>query len=103
MSSKRERKEIYCTPRWLELRNRARIRDGFLCVACKRSGLTSPGEIVHHSVPIREGGDPWDIDNLETLCRDCHDAAHERPDEVRDGWSDLVAETLKEYQNEKIG
>ena len=32
--------------------------------------------IVHHIKPIRGGGDPWNIDNLESLCRACHGLEH---------------------------
>lgn len=33
---------------------------------------TDKGLEVHHIVPISEGGDEWDPENLITLCFDCH-------------------------------
>lgn len=39
-------------------------------------GLSSPfftiGFEVDHKVPIADGGDPWDENNLQILCEDCH-------------------------------
>ena len=38
-----------------------------LCRSCQR-----PAEMVDHIVPIHEGGDPWDLNNLQSLCNSCH-------------------------------
>ena len=27
---------------------------------------------VDHVIPLDKGGDPWDLANLQALCRDCH-------------------------------
>ena len=37
------------------------------CVMCGR-----PASIVDHVVPIRQGGEPLDDDNLQSLCWSCH-------------------------------
>ncbi len=71
-------------------------RDGHLCVNCLKVGLTAAAELVHHVQPIRKGGDPWDIDNLESLCRRCHAEEHaEKPDPARQKWADLITQTLE--------
>ena len=77
MSTKAERAEVYNTPRWAALRRRVRERDGYLCQRCKENGLTGPAEIVHHVRPIRDGGDPFDLENLISVCRPCHEELHE--------------------------
>jgi len=48
-----------------------------LCEECLRNGLTSLAGVADHIVPIAQGGDPWDDDNLQSLgdyrtCR-CHE------------------------------
>ena len=27
---------------------------------------------MDHIEPLHQGGDPWALDNLQVLCRDCH-------------------------------
>lgn len=76
MSTQKERKEIYGTPRWRRLRNEIMDRTGGLCAECLRQDRTVPAEIIHHIVPIRAGGDIWDRANLEPLCRLCHEEVH---------------------------
>ena len=43
-----------------------------LCVRCKKNGLITPGKDVDHITPIRLGGEIYDYDNLQTLCKPCH-------------------------------
>ena len=50
---------------------------------------------AHHVTPLHRGGAPYDLDNLETLCRSCHIERHRRklsPGEA--AWKRLVAELL---------
>ncbi len=53
---------------WLEQQAAAKERDGYRCVLCGRNGVTLN---VHHIQARREGGTN-DLDNLITLCYDCH-------------------------------
>ena len=43
-----------------------------LCAECDRHALVTPGEVVDHVKELKDGGDPWDPDNLQTLCKECH-------------------------------
>ena len=43
-----------------------------LCAECDRRALVTPGEVVDHVKELKDGGDPWDVDNLEVLCKSCH-------------------------------
>lgn len=43
-----------------------------LCAECDRHALVTPGEVVDHVKELKDGGDPWDVDNLEVLCKSCH-------------------------------
>lgn len=46
-----------------------------LCEWCAERGLAVPAEVVHHA-----DKDPWNnrMDNLVSLCRDCHEDHHGR-------------------------
>lgn len=48
-------------------------RDGYLCQECKRKGKINHGKEVHHKKPLHAH---WELradeDNLEALCRECH-------------------------------
>jgi integrase len=57
--------------KWFRLRDQALERDQNMCRNCR----TGANLEVHHVVPIRERGTNR-LENLYTLCRDCHQAAH---------------------------
>lgn len=60
--------------RGVELRKRRLERDGYLCVECRKNGV-SPIPIavqVDHIVPLHMGGLDED-DNCQSLCGPCHD------------------------------
>ena len=95
MSTKGERATIYSTKRWSVLRLKVLARDDGLCVRCREEGRTALAEIVHHREPIRDGGDPWSLENCESVCRACHAAEHApEPTPAQRGWSNLVRELL---------
>ena len=54
--------------RWALLRLKVFERDGWRCVSCGRAGRLE----CDHVKPLADGGDPWDMDNLQSLCRGCH-------------------------------
>ena len=67
--SRRDRasKKIYDSPRWRKLRLVVLKREP-MCRMCK----TSPATLVDHIKEIRDGGAPFDVDNLQPLCAACH-------------------------------
>lgn len=60
------RDDVYQSPRWKALRKWYRIANP-LCVVCGDAM-----QDIDHIVPLSQGGDPYDIDNLQSLCRRCH-------------------------------
>lgn len=58
---------------WRELRAQVLARDGAACTSC---GATEELE-AHHIVPRAEGG-PDVIENLTTLCGNCHRGLHRK-------------------------
>ena len=50
------------------MRRAALERDNFRCTECAKAGRLE----VHHITPLHKGGLPFALDNLKTLCRECH-------------------------------
>lgn len=76
--------------RWAAVRHAAFDRDGWRCTACGKAGRLE----AHHEPPLRDGADPYDLDGIRTLCRECHIERH-RPDDMtpgRAGWLDWVCD-----------
>ena len=70
-------KEFYSSGAWKAVRELAKRRDHYLCVDCFRAGKIKPAEEVHHIVPLTPENihDPnitLRLDNLKSLCKDCH-------------------------------
>ena len=63
-------------------RRAALDRDGW---RCRRCGYPA-GLEAHHVRPLAEGGAPYALANLETLCTGCHVAAHPHGDPERRAW-----------------
>lgn len=69
-------KKFYASAAWQRLRLYVLKRDDFLCCRCGK-----PGKIVHHKTHLTAANinDPsvsLNEQNLETVCKDCHDAEH---------------------------
>src|SRR5262245_63219044 len=60
---------IFKRKRWLTTRKAVPARDP-ICRVCG----THVSEEVDHIVPLNEGGDPWDLERLQGICRPCHQA-----------------------------
>ena len=80
--------------RWRGVRLRILDRDGWRCLDCGRAGKLE----VDHKQPLQFGGDVYESDNLQTLCRTCHISKtrveNRRPDAARDAWQQLVNDRL---------
>lgn len=64
---------IYDTLKWRVVRSRTLARDGSSCtVAGLLGGACSPILHVHHIEPVADGGAPFDLDNLATVCARHH-------------------------------
>lgn len=67
-----EERKFYGSALWKRIRAAKRRRNP-LCEECAREGRITAMKVVDHKKPIREGGDPTDHDNLESLCGPHHD------------------------------
>ena len=81
--------------KWAAARRACFARDLWRCVQCGKAGRLE----AHHVRPLHRGGDPYDLANLQTLCRGCHietTAAENRSkNPEREAWRLYVAELSK--------
>jgi 5-methylcytosine-specific restriction enzyme A len=66
---------IYRTKRWQRTRLFVIGRDplcviGKICV--EQRGVRMPSSHADHVIAIRDGGDPWDVNNIQGACHGCH-------------------------------
>ena len=54
--------------RWLHVRRVVLERDGYRCRECGKAARLE----VDHRTALADGGQPWDLDNLQALCSPCH-------------------------------
>lgn len=59
------------TWRWHRYRTRYLRREP-LCRACLAQGRTTVATEVDHITPVRQGGEFWDPENHQPLCKSCH-------------------------------
>lgn len=76
--------EFYWTEQWRTCRRDYMKKVGGLCERCKRNGRLVPAEIVHHKIHLTQENkdDPkvaYSFENLEALCRSCHNHEHGDP------------------------
>lgn len=63
--------------RWRKVRERY-ISHHPLCELCEAKNLVVIANVVHHKVPLSEGGQRLSLSNLQALCRSCHEILHGR-------------------------
>ena len=66
-----DNQNFYNSRQWRRLRQYY-IQMNPLCKHCKDKGIIKGGECIDHIIPIRLGGKPLSLNNLQTLCNSCH-------------------------------
>ncbi len=71
-------KHLYNTKRWYRLRHRQLSKQP-LCEMCEKLGKVCAATIADHITPHRGDEDLFfDEDNLQSLCKPCHDGAKQQ-------------------------
>ena len=73
---------IYKSSRWKHLRN-AKLAINPLCEDHLLANRAVPAQMVDHVTEIEDGGDPWDMNNLRSLCNACHNSKTSRTKQQR--------------------
>jgi len=63
--------QFYRQARWGKLRTSILSAEP-LCRHCKAKGDLTAATEVDHIVPVKQGGEIYDTDNLQPLCGKCH-------------------------------
>lgn len=99
-----QKRKFYDSGDWKQLRAEVKKRDNNECQECKRNGLVRIDDanqlnddgtrkkiqlVVHHIKELEDHPDlALDINNLETLCVDCHNRIHGRVFSKPNKWRD---------------
>lgn len=67
--------KTYDTTRWKRVRRNFLYKNP-LCEECLKVGIIKAAELVHHRIPIKNGGAEYDYSNLEAICHECHNRIH---------------------------
>ena len=85
---KKERQDIYNTQQWRDLRL-IKLEQNPLCEECLLEGKVVVATEVHHKNSFMKYYDnqriekAFDIENLESLCRQCHQNKHKHNSEFK--------------------
>lgn len=81
-SSHAGRAKFYATDEWQNLRQEVLERDHYECQWCKAEGRVTTKDTVlevDHIMTVEQHPElALDINNLRTLCKDCHNKRHHR-------------------------
>lgn len=69
--TKRKNQSFYGSHQWRKVSQWYR-KQSPLCEYCKAEGSATIGDVVDHIIEIKDGGDPYSADNLQTLCHRHH-------------------------------
>ena len=82
--------------KWVGVRALVLDRDGWACVKDGRKGRLE----VDHITPMHHGGDLYAMENLQTLCRQCHfqktelERKEDTESEERKEWREFMADSV---------
>lgn len=81
--------EFHSSKYWRKLRE-TYINNNPVCVFCMQLGIIKAGEIVDHIKPVATHPElALEWDNLQTLCKRCHDSAKQRIEHGKaGGWDE---------------
>lgn len=83
-AKRKERQKIYSTTRWRRLRL-LKLNNSPLCEVCTSEGRITTATEVHHIISFTDFVEQsdreryaFDYDNLQSICKQCHQKEHAR-------------------------
>ena len=82
--------------RWAKVRRLVLDQSGWRCEKCGKAGILQ----VDHKTPLKDGGDLYDLANLQTLCVADHwaktaaEMGYRIPGPERAAWADYLAKMV---------
>lgn len=64
-------RHIYTSARWKRLRAQ-QLSLHPTCCMCEQFGIITSASVADHVVEIKDGGEVWSLENLQSLCTACH-------------------------------
>lgn len=58
--------------KWRNLR-KMQLKMFPLCKHCEQNDIIEIASVADHIIPVKKGGPGYDLDNLQSLCKKCHD------------------------------
>ena len=77
-----EQQGFYGGSRWRKT-SANKLKQTPYCERCYAAGKLTPAFLVHHVIPLVDGGAQYDNDNLQSLCPACHAETHAEIDKQR--------------------
>ena len=82
--------------RWAKVRLQVLESAGYRCAKCSRLGRLE----IDHRIPLHvDASDPYDLSNLQALCRSCHisktSSENSRPNPARDRWRQFISDRIQ--------
>lgn len=81
---------FYRRSKWYKTRAKVLKRDRYQCVWCRELGKVTTQRLeVDHIEELDKRPDlAYDLSNLRTLCKDCHNKRHHRYQRTKTVWND---------------
>jgi len=64
--------DFYNSSRWRKTSILYRDKNPLCEMDCKTNGIVTSAEMVDHIIPIKNGGDLYNFNNLQSGCHKCH-------------------------------
>lgn len=80
-------REVYDS-NWVKVRD-AYLREHPLCEDCEAIGVVRQADMVHHKIPVANGGAMYDEENLRSLCVTCH-GKYQNDSYAKDNYHDYL-------------
>jgi 5-methylcytosine-specific restriction protein A len=80
-------RHIYQSARWHKF-SKQFLKENRLCKECLDKGITEVAQVTDHVIPLKmwipQGGDPFDLNNVQPLSKVCHNRKTARENK---GWN----------------